>query len=169
MLRAIRRLCGQTADHGILVFLGVLGLAWGLSLYRPEPARADQAVEALKKAALSGVGLNQRLAAVEDLRKAGSDSARTALVAIAKTGDLPVQAAACAALGRLQTSSSKGDLKAVLEDTSLGDHARVAAASVIAMRWKDSGDISYLEGKADGNAALEAQVTWLKAQVYKVQ
>jgi hypothetical protein len=141
-------------------------LAWGTTLLAPRPAEADEESEKWKGVALSDVGVNQRLMALEVLRQKGGTSATDALAAVAADGDLAVAAAACAQLGRLETSASKGKLKALLEDTSRAVEVRIAAASAIAEHWKDSGDESYLETESEGNATLEAHVAVLKARVY---
>lgn len=168
----VRKISRFTARHAGLIIVAILGLCvFGFlpPLFTPEPARADAKVDALRKVALSDVAVNERLKAVDRLKKDGSSAATDALEAIAKGGDTRVATAACAQLGRLKSTTSKGKLKTVLEDTSAPTHARMAAAACIAEHWKDSGDISYLESKCSGNTALSSFVGVLKRDVYKVQ
>ena len=167
MFRMFRRHHRWTMRHGFALLFSFLGAGYGLSLLSPGLASADPAVEDLKSVALSDVALNQRLAALEALKEVGSTSALDALEAIAGKGDLPVATAACAQLGRAQTSASKGRLKALLEDSGLAVEVRIAAASCIAEHWKDSGDLSYLESKCDSDEDLKAHAAVLKSRVYK--
>jgi hypothetical protein len=165
----VRRISRFTGRHFGLIFVALLGLCvFGFlpPLFPPQPALADQQVDDLKALALSGTSLNRRLAVVDKLKSIGSTGARDALVAIAKGGDLPIQAAACAALGRMKTSGSKDDLKSVLEDSNLSDQVRLSAGTCIAVHWKDSGDMTYLEDHMKGSDALKDQYSYLKTQVY---
>src|SRR5688572_21353118 len=166
MIRALRRLFVVAAPHGFKWMAAILLLAWGTTFLGPRPAVADETCDKWKRVALSDVGLGQRLGAIEELRKAGSSPALTALEDVARTGDLPVATAACAALGRAKSSPSKGVLKELLEDGNLATNVRIAAASCIAVHWEDSGDKSYLESESEGNAALAAHVEILKSKVY---
>jgi hypothetical protein len=154
--------------HGLSLVLGVLVVGWGLSLWKPGPARADAKVDGLKAVALSDVALNLRLKALDDLKANGTTDATAALEDVAKSGDLRVASAACAALGRMKTAGSKSKLKGVLETSSLSTEVRLSAAACIAEHWKDSGDISYLSEKCTGTA-LSAHLKVLKSKVYKVE
>ena len=166
MLRALRRVAVVLIRHGFKAVAGFLLLAWGTTLLAPRSAAADETCEKWKKVALSSVGLGQRLQAVETLRALGSTASLDALEDVARDGDLRIGAAACAALGRAGSSGSKDRLKALVEDGGLSTHLRVAAAACIAEHWKDGGDESWLEEKAEGNAALAAHVSVLKTRVY---
>jgi uncharacterized protein (UPF0147 family) len=166
MIRALRRLFVVLAPHGFKVVAGFLLLTWATTLLAPRPAAADETTDKWKQVALSSVGLGQRLAAVEELRDIGNASALSALEDIAREGDLRVGTAACAALGRAGSSSSKDCLKTLLEDEALPTNLRSMAASCIAVGWQDSGDKGYLEDACEGNAALESQVEVLKSKVY---
>ena len=167
MYRGIRRV-GIWGMENVLALCGVLVLVIGATHFEVGSARADdEAVDELKQVALSDVALNQRLLALEALKEKGSDAALEALAAIAERGDLRIAVAACAQLGRVKSSGSKDELKAVLEKSSLGVNVRIAAASAIAEHWKDSGDMSYLEDKCRSNDALKAHYVELKTRVYK--
>ena len=167
MLRAIRRVAVASMHHGFKLVAGFLLLTWGTTFLAPQPVAADETCDKWKQVALSSVGLGQRLGAVEELRLIGSDSALAALEDIARTGDLHIATAACAALGRTESSSSKDRLKGLLEDTQLSTNLRISAATCIAEHWRDSGDKDYLEEQAEGNAALASQVEVLKSKVYE--
>jgi hypothetical protein len=166
MIRALRRLFVAAAPHGFKWMAAFLLLSWGTTFLGARPVAADETCDKWKQVALSSVGLGQRLQAVDELRKVGGSSALVALEDVARTGDLKIASAACAALGRAKSSSSKDVLKDLLEDTSLSTNVRIAAASCIAVHWKDSGDESYLDSKSEGNAALAAHVEVLKSKVY---
>ena len=166
MLGTIRRCAVVSMRHGFKLVAGFLLLTWATTLFAPRPAAADETTDKWKQVALSSVGLGQRLAAVEELRDIGSASALAALEDIARDGDLRVGTAACAALGRVESASSKDCLKTLLEDEALSTNLRIAAASCIAEHWKDAGDESYLEEKSEGNTALAAHVEVLKSKVY---
>jgi hypothetical protein len=167
MLRTIRRTCTWGMGHGFKLLAGFLVVGFGLSLLKPPPAEADASVDGLKSVALSGVGLNQRLLALEALREAGSTGALAALEDVAKTGDVRVASGACAQIGLMESSASKARLKAVLEDSRTPAAVRRAAASSIAAHWKDSGDLTYLEGRCNSDTALGATVSWLRTHVYE--
>ena len=167
MLRAIRRVAVASMHHGFKLVAGFLLLTWGTTFLAPQPVAADEACDKWKQVALSSVGVGQRLGAVEELRLIGSESALAALEDIARTGDLHIATAACAAFGRTESSASKDRLKDLLEDASLSTNLRISAASCIAEHWKDSGDKDDLESAAEGNDALAAHVEVLKSQVYE--
>jgi len=135
-------------------------------LFTPEPVRADATVNKWKTIALSDVAINLRMMAIENLKKDGSEGALDALVAIAKTGDLPIQMAACAQLGRVHNSASKAKLKSLLEDGGRSTEVRSAAAACIAEHWRDQGDLSYLESKCEGNEVLSAHCAVIRSRVY---
>jgi hypothetical protein len=166
MIRTLRRLFVVAAPRGFTWMAAILLLGWGTTFLAPRPVAADETCDKWKQVALSSVGLGQRLGAVEELRKVGSASALAALEDVARAGDLRIATAACAALGRLESSDSKDLLKELLEDTSLSTNVRISAASCIAEHWKDDGDASYLEEQAQGNAALASQIEVLKSKVY---
>ena len=153
--------------HGFKLVAGFLLLTWGTTFLAPQPVAADETCDKWKQVALSSVGLGQRLMAVEELKNVGSASALEALEDVARAGDLRIASAACAALGRVESSDSKDRLKALLEDADLSTNVRISAASCIAEHWKDSGDKGYLDEMAEGNDALAAHVAVLKSQVYE--
>ena len=165
MIRALRRLFVTAAPHGFKWMAAFLLLAWGTTFLGPRPVAADETCDKWKQVALSSVGLGQRLAAVEELRKVGSSSALAALEDVARAGDIQIASAACAALGRVESSDSKDCLRALLEDGNLSTNVRIAAASCIAEHWKDDSDISYLESNCTGDA-LDAHCEVLKSKVY---
>lgn len=165
MFRAIRRYAVVSMRHGFKLVAGFLLLTWGTTLFAPRPAAADETCDKWKQVALSSVGLGQRLVAVDQLRDIGSASALAALEDVARAGDIRIASAACAALGRVESSDSKDCLKALLEDEDLSSNVRIAAASCIAEHWKDDADISYLESKCTGDA-LDAHCEVLKSKVY---
>jgi hypothetical protein len=167
MIARARRFVGRHLGGSIVSILLFIAAGLLLPLLRPAPAQADEEVDGLKNVALSDVALNQRLAALEALKVLGSSGAMDALEEVASRGPLPVAAAACAQLGRANTSASKGKLKALLEDTGLAVEVRIAAASCIAEHWKDSGDLSYLESKCASNEDLRAHAAVLKSRVYR--
>jgi len=167
MFRHFRRVGIWGMENAFGLLLVVALLAVGPVLLRPGPARADEAVNDLKQVALSDIALGERLLALEALKEKGSEAAVEALADIAASGDLRIAVAACAQLGRVKSSGSKGELKTLLEKSSLGVHVRTAAASAIAEHWKDSGDMDYLEGKCESNDALKAHYAELKKRVYK--
>ena len=166
MLSKARRSFIWCMRHGFALLFAFIALGLGMSLLRPGPAQADEEADTLKAVALSDVSLSQRLMALNALKKKGGTAATDALAAIAADGDLRVATAACAQLGRLGTTGSKAKLKSLLENASLSDEARIAAASSIAEHWKDRGDESYLEDKCEGNDALEAHCAVLMTRVY---
>ncbi len=167
MFRSLRRVFVWSCQHGFTILAVFLVVGYGTTFLKPGPAQADEAVDDLKKVALSDAALSQRLMAVEALKEKGSNVAIDALADIAENGDLKIAIAACAQLGRVKTSGSKGELKTLLEKSTLGVHVRTAAASAIAEHWKDSGDMSYLEGKCESNDALKAHFAEIKKRVYK--
>jgi hypothetical protein len=164
MMRTFRRF---TQRHGINLILGFVVVGLGLSLLKPEPAAADVSYSDLKKVALSDVGLNQRLMALEVLKKDGGTAAVNALADIAGRGKLQVASGACAQLGRVHTSGSKAKLKALLENGNLNVKVRMVAVSCIAEHWRDDGDIAYLEDKCEGNAELEAHCASVTQRVFE--
>lgn len=163
MLREMR-LTGM--KHGFKLMAIFLLVGYGLSLLKPAPAMADARVDKWKSVALSDIALNLRLMALEELKKDASSAALDALEAIAKEGDLPLQMAACAQLGRVKSASSKTRLKGLLEDSQQTSEVRVAAAACIAEHWRDEGDISYLEDQCSGDAKLSAHCEVIKSVVY---
>ena len=166
MFKGIRRVGIWGMEHVVSLSV-VVSLVMAATLLGIGSARADEAVDDLKKVALSDVAFTERLLALETLKEKGSDAAVDALAEIVASGDIRIAVAACAQLGRVNTSGSKGELKTILEKSSLGVHVRTAAASAIAEHWKDSGDMSYLEEKCEGNSKLEAHFAELKSRVYK--
>ena len=114
-MRSLRLLCLWGMRHGFKLMAIFLILGYGLSLWKPSPAMADAKVDRWKSVALSDIALNLRMMALEQLKKDGSTSALDALEAIAKAGDLPLQAAACAQLGQVKSSASKAKLKGLLD------------------------------------------------------
>ena len=103
---------------------------------------------------------------ISQVRRAALEAATDALADIAASGELNIASAACAQLGRMHTSGSKGKLKALLESATLDLSVRVSAAACIAEHWMDTGDISYLEDRCEGNDALEAHCDVIKRRVY---
>lgn len=166
MIRSLRRVFVWGCQHGFTILAVFLVVGYSLSLLKPGPAQADEAVDILKSVALSDVAMEDKLCALEELKEKGSSAARAALVEIAEKAELRVAMAACAQLGRVKSSDSKGDLKGLLEDGGNRIEVRLAAATGIATHWKDSGDISYLEGKCSGNTKLSAHLTEVKSRVY---
>ena len=167
MYRYVRKVGIWGSRNAFVLLIGVFVLTLGTVLLKPGAAQADESCDKWKQVALSSVGLGQRLMAVEELKKVGSASALAALEDVARAGDLRIASAACAALGRVESSDSKDRLKALLEDKSLSTNLRISAASCIAEHWKDSGDKDDLESAAEGNDALAAHVEVLKSQVYE--
>ena len=163
MLRELRLMAVR---HGVVALGMVVVAGYGLSLWSPTPARASASVEKWRKVALSDVALNLRMMALEHLKKDGSSEALSALEEVAKEGALPIQTAACAQLGRVQSSGSKAKLKSLLEDSRQSTEVRMAAAASIAEHWRDEGDLSYLETKCSGNSALSAHCGVIRSRVY---
>jgi hypothetical protein len=159
----LRRAGHWTGRHGLRV-LGVVvaaGVAW--PLVRPLPAEADPDVATLAKVAGSKVGLHQRLAALADLEAIGSEQATAALASLARGKDLRVAAAACAQLGRLQSSGGRSALKALVEDTGLSMEGRMAAAAALASHSNDvEEDLDYLAEQAEGSQRLSSFVAVLR-------
>jgi Fe-S cluster biogenesis protein NfuA len=164
MMRAFRRFAQR---YGLNLLLGVVLIGVGVSLLKPEPAAADVSCDDLKKVALSDVGLNQRLMALEVLKKDGGTAAVNALADIAGRGKLQVASGACAQLGRVHSTASKAKLKALLENSNLNVKVRMVAVSCIAEHWRDDGDISYLEDQCEGNAELEAHCASVTQRVFE--
>lgn len=169
MIDAIRRPTVWCMRHGFKLLAVFLVLGYGLSLLEPGPAVAvpeDAAIAKGKKVALGEGPLNKRLMALEEIRTSGSGEAAATLADIARKASIGVSSAACAQLGRIQSASAKAKLRGLLEDTSLDAKVRDAAASSIAVHWKDPDDIAYLEEKCSGNKRLEKRVAMLKTKVY---
>ena len=166
MLRGLRSFVGRHLDGAILSVLAFVAAGYAVSLFKPAPAVADQAVDDLKKTALSDLAIEDRLVAVEGLRRKGGTSALDALKDVAKEGDLPVAAAACAALGRAKSSGSKDRLKALLETSALRKEVRITAGGAIAWHWKDADDEDYLQEKMDDNGEMESHFQALKTAVF---
>jgi hypothetical protein len=166
MMSTLRRMFRFGMRHGFALVLGFLVMTYPLSLWKPAEAMTSAAVAKWKKVALSDVALNLRLMALEELKQEGSSDALDALEAVAKKGALPVKVAACAQLGRVKSTASKGKLKGLLEDTTQATGMRMAAAAAIAEHWKDSGDLSYLQSKCAGNASLSAHCAVIASKVY---
>ena len=167
MVGRARRFLGRHLD-GALLGLLLLILVGGLLPFLPSrAARAeDREAEDLKTIVLSNVGVDQRLMALEALKKLGTDGALDALEEVARKGDLPAACGACAQLGQVSTSTAKDMLKGLLEDEKLGVNVRMAAAACIAEHWKDEGDLAYLEKACAGNEDLSAFCGAVAKQVY---
>ena len=165
-MSTLRRMFRFGMRHGFLLVLGFLVMTYPLSLWKPAMATTNATVSKWKKVALSDIAINLRLMALEKLKQEGSSDALDALEAVAKGGALRVKVAACAQLGRVKSTASKGKLKGLLEDTSQATEMRMAAAAAIAEHWKDSGDLSYLQGKCTGNASLSAHCAVIASKVY---
>lgn len=150
MVERARRFVGRHLDGALLSILLLIVAGVVVPRLSFQAARAgdgDEKVALLKEVILSDVSLSERLMALEALKKEGGSDANDALEGIARKGPLPVAAAACAHLGMVKSASSKGNLKALLEDAKLDVKVRMAAAACIAEHWKDEGDVSYLEDK----------------------
>jgi HEAT repeat protein len=163
----MRRFLGRHLDGALLSLFLLIVVGALVPMLPSRPAKAgDAKVDALKAYALSDVDPDLRRAALNDLQKLGSSDAADALEAVAREGDLEVRIAACAQLGRMKTSASKGKLKALLEDTDLKTEVRMAAVACIAEHWKDSGDIDYLEGKCAAKDDLKTFCATVKTKVF---
>lgn len=167
MLGTMRRMFRFGLGNGFALLGAFLVVGYGLTLLVPSPARADATLEKWKSIALSDIAINLRMMAIENLKKDGSEGAVDALADIARNGDVAIQMAACAQLGRVHTSASKAKLKGLLEDGGRTTEVRSAAAACIAEHWRDQGDLSYLEDKCRGNEALSAHCAVIRSRVYE--
>lgn len=141
----------------VLAIATVAHVSSALSL--PDPVARPSAM------ALGDAPLSRRLAALDDLRTDGSPAAVAALDRIAREGDLRIRVAACATLGRLHTESSRETLRAVAGDGAVEPGVRMAAASVLAGRWRDARDIAFVERRCEGAPELAAHCATLRAEV----
>ncbi len=135
----------------------------------PKPAAADfadESVSDLAKYVQSGAALNLRLMALEALRKKTGTTIDGELLAIAKGTDFRMAVYSCTALGKRKTSTSKAQLKKVLENTKLKKEVRMAAMNAIAVHFKTSVDLTYLHSKAGSDQDLKARYLWLKKHIY---
>jgi len=135
----------------------------------PKPASADfadQSVSDLAEYVQSGAALNLRLMALEALRKETGTTVDGELLAIAKGTEFRIAIYATTALGKRKTSSSKAQLKKVLENTKLKKEVRMAAMNAIAVHFKTSVDLTYLQSKASSDKDLKARYLWLKKHIY---
>lgn len=167
MLGRARRFVGRHLGGALLALFLFIAVGALVPLLPSRPAKAgDTKVDALKAYALSDVDPDLRRAALNEIQKIGSSDAADALEAVAREGDLEVRIAACAQLGRMKTSTSKGKLKALLEDTDLKTEVRMAAVACIAEHWKDSGDASYLTTQCAAKDDLKAFCETVKTKVF---
>ena len=154
-----------------LVWFAVLIVLVGsaMLLGSPKPASADfadQSVSDLAKYVQSGAALNLRLCALQTLVDSEGSTVDAELLAIAKGSDFKMAVYATTALGKRKTSTSKAQLKKVLENTSLKKDVRMAAMNAIAIHFKTSIDLTYLQSKAGSDQDLKARYLWLKKHVY---
>jgi len=106
----------------------------------------------------SDVGMSQKLAAFEKLRKKGSADAIAELVSLTDHSDPRVSSAACATLGRIQTETSKGKLKSIIENTAKKTELRTAAMNALACHGSSS-DRSWIESKTKNDSKLGSHFT----------
>ena len=145
----------------------VIGSALLFGSQRPAAADfSDRSVSDLAKYVQSGNALNLRLCALQTLVDSEGSTVDAELLAIAKGSDFKMAVYATTALGKRKTSTSKAQLKKVLENTSLKKDVRMAAMNAIAIHFKTSIDLTYLQSKAGSDQDLKARYLWLKKHVY---
>ena len=156
--------------RSLLWFAALILLVGSAFLFgSPKPASADfadRSVSDLVKYVQSGNALNLRLCALQTLVDSEGSTVDAELLAIAKGSDFRMAVYATTALGKRKTSTSKAQLKKVLENTNLKKDVRMAAMNAIAVHFKTSIDLTYLQSKAGSDQDLKARYLWLKKHVY---
>jgi len=153
-----------------LALLAAAGLAGALLLFPGGPAEAgftSESTEKLVDYVKSDAALKLRLMALDALRKKTETGIETELSKIASGKDSVTAVYACSALGRKKTSKAKTKLKALVEDTKLKKEVRKGAMSAIAVHWKSSSDLTWLQSKTSSDSELKAYTSWLKSNVFE--
>ena len=153
--------------HGKLVALAALG-AWLFAAPRnfvEEAVALDTEAAKLQHVAENG-SRQQRLKAIDALRKLGTDDAATALAALIDGKSEQTAAFAMSALARSGSSDAEKKLKAVLEDTKRTDLARsFALTNWCTLRAKEGASWDEVKGYVDAKAGTNAALTDAAAAV----
>jgi hypothetical protein len=150
----------------VLVALAAGLFAAPRSFQQEADARDTEAVK-LQSLAENG-NRQQRLKAIDELRKLGTDDAATALATLCDSKNEQTAAFAMSALARTGTSDAEKKLKAVLGDTKRSDVARsFALTNWCTLRAKEGASWSevkdYVEGATAKNTALADAATAVQA------
>jgi hypothetical protein len=149
----------------------VAGLFAAPRNFLEEAEALDSEVAKLQHVAENG-SRQQRLKAMDALRRLGTDDAETALASLADSRNEQTAAFAMSALARTGTSDAEQKLKSVLEDTRRSDLARSFALThwcTLRAKEGDSWDDvkGYVESKAGTNAALTDAAAAVKAAQFE--
>jgi hypothetical protein len=143
----------------VLLLLAATVLAGALFLFPGGPAEAgftSESTEDLVDYVKSDAALNLRLMALDAIRKKSESGIETELEKIAKGKDTVIAVYACTTLGRKKSSKAKTALQAIVEDTKLGKEVRKGAMSAIAVHWKSSSDLTWLQSKTSSDSVRNA-------------
>jgi len=150
---------------GILCLL----LAGGVCFFalRPEPAEAgftSEEVDDLVSFLGGDAAFNRKLMALDALRKKADVEDK--LEALAEGKDVKLAVFTTTALGKMKTAAAKSNLKDLVKSTTLSKDVRKSAMTAIAVHFKDSSDLTFLESETASDSDLKAYCAWLKTNVY---
>lgn len=159
---------GRPALLAQVVVVGFLAIA----LFNPGAHAKGQPVRIseIKALCTSGVGLNRKLMAIDELCGMDTKEARAALEVIAKSSDDRTAVAAIAAIGREGYTGSETKLLAIAQTPTRSDTARSAALAAWAQAKKDAGkswnDVKTTMENTTSHEAVRQTSLALKAKLW---
>ncbi len=158
---------GKHVVVGAMVLALCAGVAYWLATPKALASGSSEKVDKLVDYLEGDAALTLKLTALETLRKLTDRGVEDGLEKIAKGSDTELAVFATTALGRKKTTAAKKKLKSLLENGKLEKDVRVGALMAIAVHWKDSGDLEYLESKTKSDTVLADRCAWVKKHIYK--
>lgn len=134
---------------------------------RAEAGFTSKSTQKLVKFLKSGAAPNLKMQALEVVRKRDESGIEAALVSLAKGSDRVLAIYCTTALGKRGGSASKDALKSLFESTSTDQLVRKSAMTAIAVHWKASQDLSYLEARTRDDSDLRAHYEFVKSKIYR--
>jgi len=151
-----------------LLLVAILGTAT-LLVVQPKEAQAgfrSEDTEDLVAYLEGDAALNLKLMALDALRRKTESGIEADIDGVARGDDLRLALFATTALGKKGTSTAKTKLKGIVEDGELTKKLRKMAMTAIAVHFKNSDDLTYLESKSKSDSELKDHYKWLKKHVY---
>jgi hypothetical protein len=153
---------------GILCLLLAGGI--GFVVLEPQPVEAgftsEEVEDLVDVASDSGVALCRRLMALDAIRKKTDSGIEAELVKLAKEGDFRIAVFACTALGKKKTTDAKAGLKTLVSTTTLKTDVRKSAMTALAVHFKSTADLTWMESETASDSDLKGHCAWLSTYIY---
>ena len=142
----------------------------GFVVFQPEPVEAgftsEEVEDLVEYVSDSGVSLNLRLVALEALRKKTDSGVEAELEKLAKGDDFRIAVYSCTALGKRKSSGAKSRLKTLVSTTTLKTDVRKSAMTAIAVHFKSTADLTWMESETASDSKLKSHCAWLSTYIY---